>query len=90
MHLTCTNMNETIIKEALIHAKNNNIRNILALRGDAPYDKEWKATDENFQHAVDLVKFIRKEHGDYFSICVSGYWLEKVIDDSKELPITLR
>nr|CAD7392782.1 unnamed protein product [Timema cristinae] len=26
-----------------------------------------------FAHAVDLVKFIRREFGDYFTICVAGY-----------------
>jgi methylenetetrahydrofolate reductase (NADPH) len=74
MHLTCTNINEIIIRDALNHAKDNNIRNILALRGDAPYgNAKWTATDKQFKHAIDLVKFIRKEHGEYFSICVAGY-----------------
>eukprot|EP00808_Paulinella_micropora_P006516 g49019.t1 len=27
----------------------------------------------SFAHAVDLVKFIRQEHGDYFGIAVAGY-----------------
>ena len=73
MHLTCTNINEELVKNALEEAKNNNIRNILALRGDPPEGKEWEASDENFKYAIDLVKYIRKEYGDYFGICVAGY-----------------
>lgn len=74
MHLTCTNINEKLVKEALEEAKNNNIRNILALRGDPPEEgKEWEASDEKFKYAIDLVKYIRKEYGDYFGICVAGY-----------------
>merc|ERR1719191_738930 len=36
MHLTCTNMEVSKIKEALETCKANGIRNILALRGDPP------------------------------------------------------
>ena len=73
MHLTCTNINEELVKNALDDAKKNNIRNILALRGDPPEGAEWEASDEKFRYAVDLVKYIRKEYGDYFGICVAGY-----------------
>ena len=73
MHLTCTNMNQVIIINALEEAKNNGIRNILALRGDPPVGENWEAADENFKYALDLVKFIRKKYGDYFGICVAGY-----------------
>ena len=27
---------------------------------------------EEFRYAIDLVRFIREEFGDYFTICVSG------------------
>jgi len=33
----------------------------------------WEAGDDGFRHAVDLVRLIREEHGDYFGICVAGY-----------------
>jgi len=48
-----------------VKAKQNNIRNILALRGDSPENLQ-KLTNE-FKYAVDLVRFIRKEFGDYSS-----------------------
>jgi len=33
----------------------------------------WEQCDDGFAHAVDLVKFIRKNYGDYFGITVAGY-----------------
>lgn len=81
LHLTCTNMNKQLIDEALEDAKVLGIRNILALRGDPPRaeykddseNQEAAAADEEFNWAVDLVKYIRKNHGDYFCIGVAGY-----------------
>lgn len=73
MHLTCTNMPATKVKEALEMAKKVGIRNILALRGDPPKGQEWEAVDGGFAHASDLVKFIRKEYKDFFGIAVAGY-----------------
>lgn len=80
LHLTCTNMNKQLIDEALDDAKVLGIRNILALRGDPPR-AEYKDENENqdaadgeeFNWAVDLVKYIRKNHGDYFCVGVAGY-----------------
>eukprot|EP01064_Diplonema_japonicum_P035034 TRINITY_DN743_c2_g1_i2.p1 TRINITY_DN743_c2_g1~~TRINITY_DN743_c2_g1_i2.p1 ORF type:complete len:355 (+),score=118.01 TRINITY_DN743_c2_g1_i2:64-1128(+) len=74
MHLTCTNMEEGKVEAALKAAKENGIRNIIALRGDPPVgEKEWKATDTGFSCALDLVKYIRAHYGDYFCISVAGY-----------------
>lgn len=81
LHLTCTNMNRRLIDEALEDAKVLGIRNILALRGDPPraeyMDEGDKQEEEEggdeFNWAVDLVKYIRKNHGDYFCIGVAGY-----------------
>lgn len=62
MHLTCTNMPKEKVKDALERAKAGGIRNILALRGDPPKGSEtWEAVEGGFEHAVDLVKFIRQE-----------------------------
>lgn len=74
MHLTCTNITAESVKQALVDAKNNGITSIVALRGDAPAGTEkWEAVDGGFNCALDLVKFIRSEHGDHFSIAVAGY-----------------
>ena len=46
----------------------------MALRGDPPRGQEkWTATEGGFSSALDLVKFIKKNFGDYFSISVAGY-----------------
>ena len=79
LHLTCTNMSRKVIDETLDAAKELGIRNILALRGDPPREDEYRIDDqdyegsEDFVWAVDLVRHIRKEYGDYFCIGVAGY-----------------
>ncbi|KAI1404560.1 MTHFR-domain-containing protein [Hypoxylon fuscum] len=81
LHLTCTNMSRKMIDGALEDAKALGIRNILALRGDPPRAAEYQdpnekpedAIDENFTWAADLVRYIRKNHGDYFCIGVATY-----------------
>eukprot|EP00999_Lentomonas_sp_LEN2_P003009 NODE_866_length_1146_cov_94.092247_g824_i0.p1 GENE.NODE_866_length_1146_cov_94.092247_g824_i0~~NODE_866_length_1146_cov_94.092247_g824_i0.p1 ORF type:complete len:312 (+),score=86.62 NODE_866_length_1146_cov_94.092247_g824_i0:86-1021(+) len=74
MHLTCTNMPREKVDIALEGAKAAGIRNIVALRGDPPRgESEWKAIDTGFSCALDLVKYIREKHGDYFNLSVAGY-----------------
>ena len=74
MHITCAGMTAEEIKVALARAKTAGVRNVLALRGDPPKGStKWRVTEGGFAHAVDLVKFIRKEFGDYFGIAVGGY-----------------
>ncbi|EFX01553.1 methylenetetrahydrofolate reductase [Grosmannia clavigera kw1407] len=84
LHLTCTNMSCDLIDKALEDAKALGIRNILALRGDPPRPTEYAdsgktsaagemADETGFSHAVDLVRYIRKQHGDYFCIGVAAY-----------------
>jgi methylenetetrahydrofolate reductase (NADPH) len=74
MHLTCTNTTEVSLREVLDRCKSKGLCNILALRGDPPANqKEWTATDGGFKTATDLVRFIRKEYGDYFCIGVAAY-----------------
>merc|ERR1719183_1995438 len=74
MHLTCTNVTVQQTREVLQRCKDKGLCNILALRGDPPANAaEWTATEGGFSHAVDLVRFIRKEFGDYFCIGVAAY-----------------
>lgn len=76
LHLTCTNMNRDIIDSALAKSKELGIRNILALRGDAPIGQDWSDLDHentDFKYAVDLVKYIKMNHGDYFCVGVAAY-----------------
>jgi methylenetetrahydrofolate reductase (NADPH) len=79
LHLTCTNTTKKVVDQALEEAKLLGIRNILALRGDPPRGDEYRVEGdeedggEQFVWAVDLVKYIRKTHGDYFCVGVAGY-----------------
>jgi methylenetetrahydrofolate reductase (NADPH) len=81
LHLTCTNMDRALIDDALEQAKVLGIRNILALRGDAPRSEEYRDeahppeqdSNKDFTWAVDLVKYIRSQYGDYFCIGVAAY-----------------
>merc|ERR1719453_2835419 len=74
MHLTCTNVTIDTTRKVLQRCKEKGLCNILALRGDPPANAtEWTATEGGFAHAVDLVRFIRKEFGDYFCIGVAAY-----------------
>ena len=61
------NLNTQEAKEAGCH-------NILALRGDPPRgEAQWTAIEGGFEHAVDLIRYIRKHYGDYFDIAVAGF-----------------
>src|ERR1700761_2809663 len=83
LHLTCTNMSRKLVDDALEQAKVLGVRNILALRGDPPRSEEYRDdsdpnakeddSNEDFTWAVDLVRYIRKQYGDYFCIGVAGY-----------------
>lgn len=73
LHLTCTNTDKQIIDNALSRAKKAGIRNILALRGDPPRTEEYWTPNCDFKNAVDLVKYIKEQHGNYFCIGVAGY-----------------
>jgi len=74
MHLTCTDMGKEKVDEALRNAYKAGCTNILALRGDPPRDQEkWVATDQSFQYAKDLVRYIRSSYGNHFDIGVAGY-----------------
>ncbi|CAI9777097.1 unnamed protein product [Fraxinus pennsylvanica] len=74
MHLTCTNMPVEKIDHALSTIKSNGIQNVLALRGDPPHGQDkFVKVEGGFACALDLVKHIRAQYGDYFGITVAGY-----------------
>ncbi|HIN61514.1 MAG TPA: hypothetical protein EYM89_02015 [Candidatus Marinimicrobia bacterium] len=74
MHLTCTNMPVSSINKVLIDAQENDLSNILALRGDPPDGTvKWEKHEQGFNNGIDLVRFIRKEFGDDFFLGVGGY-----------------
>lgn len=71
-HLTCVTCDEESMEEILGILKENNIENVLALRGDFPQGCVPKPEDEVcFRYAKDLVAFI-KGRGD-FGIAGAAY-----------------
>ncbi|MDA8087968.1 MAG: methylenetetrahydrofolate reductase [NAD(P)H] [Nitrospiraceae bacterium] len=73
-HLTCIGATTASITSILEDYGANGIDNILALRGDPPRNmKGFDLTKGEFRYARDLVEFIRKRYGDYFSIGVAAY-----------------
>ncbi|TFK76250.1 methylenetetrahydrofolate reduct [Pluteus cervinus] len=91
LHLTCTNMEQGMVDDALKLAKDRGVQNILALRGDPPRgSEEWIATDSRFQNAKDLVSYIRSspEHSSQFCVGVAGYpdgHAESLVDEDTEI-----
>src|SRR3984893_14552529 len=79
-HLTCVCHNEEEIEAILLRYAKSAIGNILALGGDRPAGIAYDKSRDSFQHAIDLVKFIRKfnESGAHpdrrgFGIGVAGF-----------------
>lgn len=73
-HFTCVIHTRREIKAILDQLKTHDIRNILALRGDAPKESpDWTPGSENFKYSCELVAFIRENYGDFFSIGVAGF-----------------
>ena len=74
MHLTCTNMTVDRLDAALDAAYAAGIRNILALRGDAPQGAAaWERVEGGFSYAYQLVEHIRARFGDSMCVGVAGY-----------------
>src|SRR5919108_5136156 len=79
-HLTCICHNEQEIEAILLRYAKSAIGNILALGGDRPAGLAYDKPRDSFQHAIDLVKFVRRfnesgVHSDHrgFGIGVAGF-----------------
>eukprot|EP01135_Chromosphaera_perkinsii_P004436 Nk52_evm14s281 gene=Nk52_evmTU14s281 len=77
LHLTCSHSSLDYLRGVLDKARDLGIRNILALRGDKPTSasrsNRKKESSEGLSSALDLVKFIRENYGDFFCIGVAAY-----------------
>lgn len=63
-HLTCISHKKSEIEEILIRYAIGCAGNILALAGDPPRNApDYQRDTDDFQHAVDLVRFIREFNG---------------------------
>ena len=73
-HLTCVCHTRDEIKTILDQIRQRGIRNVLALRGDPPLDNpDWQPGPDNFKYSSELCAFIRRHHGDVFSIGAAGF-----------------
>jgi methylenetetrahydrofolate reductase (NADPH) len=69
-HLSCVGSTRENIAEILATYRAQNIRRIVALRGDLP---SGTATAGEFRHAAELVRFIRETQGPDWKIEVAAY-----------------
>jgi len=69
-HLSCIASTRENLREVIKQYKANDIKHIVALRGDMP---SGLAMSGEFRYASDLVRFIREETGDWFLIEVACY-----------------
>ena len=77
-HLTCVCHRRAEIQEILSRYAELGISNLLALGGDPPRDRpDYRRSEDDFQHAADLVRFIREFDGHPdprgFGIGVAGF-----------------
>lgn len=72
-HFTCVGHSQTELKSILDQMKKDNIRNVLALRGDQPtgVDK-WEPSPDGFEYCYQLCNLIKSYNG-FFSIGVAGF-----------------
>lgn len=80
-HLTCVCHQEHEIREILRRYADKGVSNILALGGDPPKNMaDYDSSKDAFQHAVDLVRFIKQfneqddhPHSKGFGIGIAGF-----------------
>lgn len=71
-HITCVGATRDEIREVLDEVRAKGIQNVLPLRGDPPAGTDtFQATPGGFEHALDLVAFIRERYD--FCLGVAGY-----------------
>ena len=75
-HLTCVAHSRAEIERILATLQAKGIENVVALRGDPPQgESEFKAPQDGFHYASELVRFIREHSvlGKAFDLSVAGY-----------------
>lgn len=70
-HFTCVGASKEKVEESIKYIESNNIKSILALRGDRPQGVENFEFSDDFKYASDLVEFIKDKTD--LSIGVAGY-----------------
>uniref|UniRef100_F1KZ16 methylenetetrahydrofolate reductase (NADPH) n=1 Tax=Ascaris suum TaxID=6253 RepID=F1KZ16_ASCSU len=71
LHITCAQYTKEQTLRHLQMSKAIGLRNILALRGDIPQQDENPIVYK--YRALDMIRWIKEEYGDYFTIGCAGY-----------------
>ncbi|MEM0354124.1 MAG: methylenetetrahydrofolate reductase [Thermoplasmata archaeon] len=71
MHIACRDLTTKQVDSILNEARSSGIMNLLVLQGDSASESSCAKGD--FIHSIDLVRYIRRNWGDYFGIAVAGY-----------------
>lgn len=73
-HFTCVGHSQQELKDIITQMKTNNIKNILALRGDPPKGIEgWSPAPDELKYCYQLIDLIKEIDRDFFSIGVAGF-----------------
>jgi len=73
-HLTCVGHSRAELRAILERFREAGFRAIMALRGDPPKgETTFTPHPDGLAHASELVKFIREETGNHFTLGVAGY-----------------
>jgi len=67
-HLTCVNHTREELVAILDRLSSRGIKNVLALRGDAPPGEPYRPTPGGFAHASELAAFVREK----YRFCIGG------------------
>jgi len=73
IHIPSGNTTRSQVLAHLTRAKNLGIGSVLAIKGGQSHEKDHGPKEDGFDYTVDLVKFIRSEFGDHFTLGVVGY-----------------
>ncbi len=72
-HLSCIGSTRSQLSDLLDQYKAQNIRRIVALRGDMPSGMGASGAGDTLRYAVELVELIREHSGNWFHIEVAAY-----------------
>lgn len=81
-HVTCISSSKNEIKNILSSLEENNIQNVLALRGDYPSDaSSYKIPDDGFKSSLELIEYFKKKS----DLCVGAACYPEKHPDAKDL-----
>lgn len=85
IHIPSAKTTKSQVIEHLTRAKNLGIGSVLAVRGrDVSREEAQGSKEDGFDYTVDLVKLIRSEFGDNFTVGVVGYLASSDVQNYEE------